>query len=100
MAIRKELGFVTKVYETIDLDEAAEMLTQDGWVMIAAAKGKDSYLFSLGYMDFSGSRVRDRATGIQSPAHSGCRDHRGRTSQVNKDDTQSRLQSAQEKLRG
>lgn len=48
--IRPELQFVRKIYETTDIDEAAAMINQGGWVIIAAAKGKDGYLFSLGYM--------------------------------------------------
>ena len=48
--IRPELQVVRKIYETTDIDEAAAMINQGGWVIIAAAKGKDGYLFSLGYM--------------------------------------------------
>ncbi len=51
MKIRQELGLVTKIYETKDLSEAAAMLTQGGWVIIAAAKQEKEYLFSLGYME-------------------------------------------------
>ena len=45
------LYFVHKVYETTNLDEAAAMLTQGGWVIIAAVKQKDGYLFSLGFTE-------------------------------------------------
>ena len=48
MKIRRGLDFVTKVYETDSLDEAAAMLAQGGWVIIAAVKQKSGYLFSLG----------------------------------------------------
>ena len=51
MKIRKELMFVKRVYETKDLDEAAAMVNQGGWVIIAVVKQSDGYLFSLGYME-------------------------------------------------
>ena len=51
--IRPELGLVTKNHETSDIDDAAAMLNQGGWVIIAAAKGEDGYLFSLGYMEIN-----------------------------------------------
>lgn len=50
---RPELRSVTKIHETRDIDEAAAMLNQGGWVIIAIAKGEDGYLFSLGYMEIS-----------------------------------------------
>lgn len=100
MKVRRELSYVTRVYETMDLDEAAAMLTQGGWVITAAAKGKEGYLFSLGYMDFSASHMPARAGEIQNPVHQDCPDHRGRTSQVSKDDTQNRFHPVQEKRKG
>ena len=57
MNIRPEFSLITKIYETSNLDEAAAMLNQDGWVMIAAAKGRKGYLFSLGHMEFNDSRA-------------------------------------------
>lgn len=45
------LSFVTKVYETTSLEEAAAMLNKGGWVIIAAAKQKNGYLFALGCTD-------------------------------------------------
>lgn len=54
---RPELRFVTKVHETSDIDEAAAMLNQGGWVIIAAAKGKNGYLFSLGYLEINPNRI-------------------------------------------
>lgn len=54
---RPELRFVTKVHETSDIDEAAAMLNQGGWVIIAAAKGEDGYLFSLGYMEINPNHI-------------------------------------------
>lgn len=59
MKIRAELSFVKRVYETSNLDEAAAMLNQGGWVIIAAAKRGDGYLFSLGYMEVSPSRISE-----------------------------------------
>ena len=54
---RPELRFVTKVHETSDIDEAAAMLNQGGWVIIAAAKGKNGYRFSLGYLEINPNRI-------------------------------------------
>ena len=51
MRSKRGLFFVNKVYETTNLDEAAAMLTQGGWVIIAAVKQKDGYLFSLGFTE-------------------------------------------------
>lgn len=45
------LRFVSKVHETADIDEAAAMMDRENWVIIAAAKGEDGYLFSLGYVE-------------------------------------------------
>lgn len=45
------LRFVSKVHETADIDEAAAMMDRGNWVIIAAAKGEDGYLFSLGYVE-------------------------------------------------
>ena len=55
--IRPELKSVTKLHETRNIDEAAAMLNQGGWVIIAIAKGEDGYLFSLGYMEINFNRV-------------------------------------------
>ena len=97
MGIRKELGYVTKIYETVDLDEAAAMLTQGGWVIIAAAKGRNGYLFSLGYMNFSASNARGQEEEIRNPAHLDCPDHKDRTSQGSRGGRQSHLQIGPEK---
>ncbi len=45
------LRFVSKVHETEDIDEAAAMMDRGNWVIIAAAKGEDGYLFSLGCVE-------------------------------------------------
>ena len=55
--IRPELKSITKLHETRNIDEAAAMLNQGGWVIIAIAKGEDGYLFSLGYMEINFNRV-------------------------------------------
>ena len=45
------LRFVSKIHETADIDEAAAMMDRGNWVIIAAAKGENGYLFSLGYVE-------------------------------------------------
>ena len=45
------LYFVHKVYETTNLDEAAAMVTQSGWVIISAVEQKERDLFLLGFTE-------------------------------------------------
>lgn len=53
MERRPELKLVAEVCETRSIEEAAEMMAQGGWVMIAAAKGAEEWLFSMGKLDIS-----------------------------------------------
>lgn len=57
LASGPELRLVKEVRETSDMEEAATLMAQSGWVMIAAWRNANGWRYSMGRLDVSPSHI-------------------------------------------